>query len=88
MATSGPGATNLVTGIATAYMDSTPIVAITGQVRTSAIGKDSFQEVDTRGITMPITKHNYLLKDPSEALRIIKEAFYIAKTGRKGPCFN
>jgi acetolactate synthase-1/2/3 large subunit len=85
VATSGPGATNLVTGIATAYMDSTPIIAITGQVRTSAIGKDSFQEVDTRGITMPITKHNYLLKDPGEALRIIKEAFYIAKTGRKGP---
>ncbi|ACI19136.1 biosynthetic-type acetolactate synthase large subunit [Dictyoglomus thermophilum] len=85
VATSGPGATNLTTGIATAYMDSVPIVAITGQVKTSAIGKDSFQEVDTRGITMPITKHNYLITDPHEALRIVKEAFYIAKTGRKGP---
>lgn len=85
VATSGPGATNLTTGIATAYMDSIPIVAITGQVKTSAIGKDSFQEVDTRGITMPITKHNYLITNPHEALRIIKEAFYIAKTGRKGP---
>ncbi|ACK42466.1 MULTISPECIES: biosynthetic-type acetolactate synthase large subunit [Dictyoglomus] len=85
IATSGPGATNLTTGIATAYMDSIPIVAITGQVKTSAIGKDSFQEVDTRGITMPITKHNYLITNPHEALRIIKEAFYIAKTGRKGP---
>lgn len=85
VATSGPGATNLVTGIATAYMDSIPLIAITGQVRTSAIGKDSFQEVDTRGITMPITKHNYLVTNPHEVLRIFKEAFYIANTGRKGP---
>ncbi|MFN3699671.1 MAG: biosynthetic-type acetolactate synthase large subunit, partial [Dictyoglomus sp.] len=85
VATSGPGATNLVTGIATAYMDSVPLIAITGQVRTSAIGKDSFQEVDTRGITMPITKHNYLLTNPHEVLKIFKEAFYIANTGRKGP---
>lgn len=85
VATSGPGATNLVTGIATAYMDSVPLIAITGQVRTSAIGKDSFQEVDTRGITMPITKHNYLVTNPHEVLKIFKEAFYIANTGRKGP---
>jgi len=85
VATSGPGATNLVTGIATAYMDSIPLIAITGQVKTSALGKDSFQEVDTQGITMPITKHNYLLKNPNDALKVFKEAFYIATTGRKGP---
>lgn len=85
MATSGPGATNLVTGIADAYMDSVPIVAITGQVATSFIGRDSFQEADVFGITMPITKHNYLVKDVSELPRIIKEAFYIARTGRPGP---
>jgi acetolactate synthase-1/2/3 large subunit len=85
VATSGPGATNLVTGIATAFMDSSPIIAITGQVRTSVLGKDSFQEADITGITMPITKHNYLIKDPEKVLTIFKEAFYIATTGRKGP---
>ncbi|MDH4179608.1 MAG: biosynthetic-type acetolactate synthase large subunit [Armatimonadota bacterium] len=85
MATSGPGATNLVTGIATAYMDSVPIVAITGQVPTFAIGKDSFQEVDITGITMPITKHNYLVTDATDIPRMVKEAFHIARTGRPGP---
>ncbi len=85
VATSGPGATNLVTGLATAFMDSSPIIAITGQVRTSVLGKDSFQEADITGITMPITKHNYLVKDPDQVLTIFKEAFYIATTGRKGP---
>ena len=85
MATSGPGATNLVTGIATAYMDSIPIVAITGQVPTFAIGKDAFQEADITGITMPITKHNYLITKAAEIPRIINEAFHIAKTGRPGP---
>ena len=85
LATSGPGATNLVTGIATAYMDSVPILAITGQVPTFAIGKDSFQEVDISGITMPITKHNYLVTDPTDIPRMMKEAFYIAGSGRPGP---
>ncbi len=85
MATSGPGGTNLVTGIATAYMDSIPIVAITGQVPTFAVGKDAFQEADITGITMPITKHNYLITDANELPRIIKEAFHIARTGRPGP---
>ncbi len=85
IATSGPGATNLVTGITTAYMDSSPIVAITGQVRREILGKDSFQEADISGITMPITKHNYLVKDPDMLPYIVKEAFYIAKTGRPGP---
>jgi len=85
LATSGPGATNLVTGIATAYMDSIPMVAITGQVPTSAIGKDSFQEADITGITLPITKHNYLVKDVADLPRIVKEAFFIARTGRPGP---
>jgi len=85
LATSGPGATNLVTGIATAYMDSIPIVIITGQVSTAMIGTDAFQEVDITGITDPISKHNYLVKDPAEIPRIIKEAFYIAKSGRPGP---
>lgn len=84
-ATSGPGATNLVTGIATAYMDSIPIVAITGQVATGMVGTDAFQEVDITGITDPISKHNYLVKDITELPRIIKEAFYIAKSGRPGP---
>ena len=84
-ATSGPGATNLVTGIANAHMDSIPIVAITGQVRTSALGKDSFQEADITGITMPITKHNFLVKDPKDIPRVIAEAFHIASTGRPGP---
>jgi len=85
LATSGPGATNLVTGIATAYMDSIPMVAITGQVRTTAIGKDAFQEADITGITMPITKHNFLVKSGHEIPRVIAEAFYIAATGRPGP---
>jgi acetolactate synthase-1/2/3 large subunit len=85
LATSGPGATNLVTGLANAYMDSVPIVAVTGQVTRSSLGKDSFQEADITGITMPITKHNYLVKDPSELAMTVKEAFYIATTGRPGP---
>jgi acetolactate synthase I/II/III large subunit len=85
MATSGPGATNLVTSIANAYMDSTPMVAITGQVPSAAIGTDAFQEADIRGITMPITKHNYLVTDPALIPRTIAEAFHIAGTGRKGP---
>ncbi|MFE7561020.1 acetolactate synthase large subunit [Kitasatospora sp. NPDC057500] len=85
MATSGPGATNLVTPIADAYMDSVPIVAITGQVASQAIGTDAFQEADICGITMPITKHNYLVTDPAEIPRVIAEAFHIAATGRPGP---
>ena len=85
MATSGPGATNLVTGIATAYMDSIPIIAITGQVKTHLIGNDAFQEADVTGITRPITKHNYLVKDVKNLGQIIKEAFHIATTGRPGP---
>lgn len=85
IATSGPGATNLITGIATAYMDSVPLVAITGQVGVSLIGKDSFQEADVRGITTPITKHNYLVKKITDLPRVLKEAFYIARTGRPGP---
>ncbi len=85
IATSGPGATNLITGIATAYMDSIPLVIITGQVNTTAIGKDVFQEADILGATEPFTKHNYLVKDPKEIPRIFKEAFYIASTGRPGP---
>ena len=83
-ATSGPGATNLVTGIATAHMDSVPMVCITGQVANPYIGKDSFQEADIVGITTPITKHNYLVKDVNEIPRVVKEAFYIARTGRPG----
>ncbi len=85
IATSGPGATNLVTGIATAYMDSIPLVAITGNVPRSLLGLDSFQEVDITGITMPVTKHNYIVKDPAKLPEIIREAFYIANEGRKGP---
>ena len=85
LATSGPGATNLVTGIATAYMDSVPIVAITGQVPTFAIGKDAFQEADITGITLPITKHNYLVTNAQDVPRVMKEAFHIARTGRPGP---
>ncbi|WP_294406799.1 biosynthetic-type acetolactate synthase large subunit [uncultured Ruminococcus sp.] len=85
LATSGPGATNLVTGIATAYMDSIPMVAITGNVTRNLLGLDSFQEVDICGITMPITKHNYIVKDPAKLPEIIREAFYIANEGRKGP---
>ena len=85
VATSGPGATNLTTGIATANMDSIPLVAITGQVKTSLIGNDSFQEADTTGIMRPITKHSYLIKDVSELARTVREAFHIARTGRPGP---
>ncbi|MCC8192304.1 MAG: biosynthetic-type acetolactate synthase large subunit [Ruminococcus sp.] len=85
LATSGPGATNLITGIATAYMDSIPLVAITGNVGTSLLGLDSFQEVDICGITMPITKHNYIVKDVTKLADTIREAFYIANHGRKGP---
>lgn len=85
IATSGPGATNTVTGIATAYMDSIPMVVITGQVPTPLIGNDAFQEADIMGITRPITKHNYLVKDVKDLARIIKQAFYIARTGRPGP---
>jgi len=85
LATSGPGACNLVTGIATAYMDSIPIVALTGQVPTALLGNDAFQESDITGITMPITKHNYLVKNAADIDRVVKEAFYIAGTGRPGP---
>ena len=85
MATSGPGATNLVTAIADAHMDSVPIVAVTGQVPSGAIGTDAFQEADIRGITMPITKHSYLVTNPDEIPRVIAEAFHIASTGRPGP---
>ncbi|KUK63446.1 MAG: Acetolactate synthase [Methanoculleus marisnigri] len=85
LATSGPGACNLVTGIATAYMDSIPIVALTGQVPTGLLGNDAFQESDITGITMPVTKHNYLVKDVADLDRVIQEAFYIARTGRPGP---
>jgi acetolactate synthase I/II/III large subunit len=85
IATSGPGATNLVTGIATAYMDSVPMVAITGQVKTNLIGSDAFQEADITGITRPITKHNYLVKNVDELAITIKEAFYVARSGRPSP---
>jgi len=85
MATSGPGATNLVTPIADAYMDSVPMVAVTGQVPSASIGTDAFQEADIRGITMPITKHNFLVTDPADIPRRIAEAFHIASTGRPGP---
>ena len=84
-ATSGPGATNLVTGIATAYMDSIPLVAITGNVGISLLGRDSFQEIDICGITMPITKHNFIVKDVKELADTVRKAFYIASSGRKGP---
>ena len=84
-ATSGPGATNLVTGLATAYLDSTPIVAITGNVACALIGRDSFQEVDTCGVTMPITKHNYIVKDVNRLAYVLREAFQIAESGRPGP---
>ncbi len=85
LATSGPGATNLVTGIANAHLDSSPIVAITGQVARPFIGKDAFQETDITGITLPITKHNYLVMDAGSLAKIVKEAFYLARTGRPGP---
>ena len=83
--TSGPGATNAVTGIATAMLDSSPIVCITGQVGSKLIGSDAFQEVDITGVTLPITKHNYLVTHPNEMARTIREAFYVAKSGRPGP---
>src|SRR5690349_9251846 len=85
IATSGPGATNLVTAIADAYMDSVPIVAITGQVSRPAIGTDAFQEADIQGITLPITKHNFLVQSPEELPRVLAEAFHLASTGRPGP---
>jgi acetolactate synthase I/II/III large subunit len=85
MATSGPGATNLVTGIASAYMDSVPLVLFTGQVANAMIGTDAFQEADITGITLPVTKHNYLVKDVADLPRVIREAFFIASTGRRGP---
>ncbi|MEA3454825.1 MAG: biosynthetic-type acetolactate synthase large subunit [Candidatus Caldatribacteriota bacterium] len=85
MATSGPGATNLVTGLANAHLDSIPLVAFTGQVPTSLIGTDAFQEVDISGITLPITKNNYVARDVKDLARIVQEAFYIARTGRPGP---
>jgi len=85
IATSGPGATNLVTPLADAAMDSVPLVAITGQVPSAAIGTDAFQEADIRGITMPFTKHNFLVTNPNDIPRAIAEAFYIATSGRPGP---
>ena len=85
LATSGPGATNLVTGLANAYMDSIPLVAFTGQVGTEMLGRDSFQEADIYGITLPSTKHNYLVKSVHELPRVIKESFHLAATGRPGP---
>src|SRR5918997_1758202 len=85
MATSGPGATNLVTGLADAQLDSVPVVAITGQVVQPMIGRDAFQEVDITGITLPVTKHNYLVQSPEEIAPTIKEAFYLARSGRPGP---
>lgn len=84
-ATSGPGATNLVTGIATAYMDSVPIVAVTCNVGVSLLGKDSFQEIDITGVTMPITKHNYIVKDVNKLADVVRSAFKIAASGRPGP---
>ena len=85
MATSGPGATNLVTGIATAYMDSIPIIAITCNVAVSLLGRDSFQEIDIAGVTMPITKHNFIVKDVNKLADTVRRAFKIAKEGRPGP---
>lgn len=85
LVTSGPGATNLITGIATAYMDSVPIVCFTGQVGTALIGRDAFQEADITGITLPITKHNYIVEKTEDVARVVKEAFYIARTNRPGP---
>src|SRR3979409_61238 len=84
-ATSGPGATNMVTGIATAMLDSSPIVCITGQVGSKLIGSDAFQETDITGVTLPITKHNYLVTHASEVARTVREAFYVARSGRPGP---
>ena len=81
MATSGPGATNLITGLTTANMDSSPVVAITGQVPTSLLGRDGFQEADVQGVSLPVTKHNYLVTDVQELPQALKEAFYITRTG-------
>jgi len=85
LATSGPGACNIVTGIASAYMDSVPVVAITGQVPTYMLGNDAFQESNITSITMPVTKHSYLVKKTDEIRRVVQEAFYVAGTGRPGP---
>src|SRR5437762_6856795 len=85
LVTSGPGATNCVTGLTNALMDSTPIVCITGQVATHLIGNDAFQEADVVGITRPCTKYNYLVKDVRDLARVVKEAFFLARTGRPGP---
>ena len=85
IATSGPGATNVITGLADAMIDSLPLVVFTGQVATTLIGSDAFQEADIMGLTMPVTKHNYQVRKASDLPRIIKEAFHIAKTGRPGP---
>src|SRR5512144_1193507 len=85
LVTSGPGATNTVTGIATAFMDSIPVLILTGQVPTLLIGNDAFQEADIVGITRPCTKHNYLVKDVNDLCRVLREAFYVARTGRPGP---
>src|ERR1700760_144467 len=85
LVTSGPGATNAVTGLTDALMDSIPIVCLTGQVPTHLIGNDAFQEADTTGITRPATKHNYLVKRPEDLARIVHEAFYVARSGRPGP---
>ncbi|MDR3673562.1 MAG: thiamine pyrophosphate-binding protein, partial [Holophaga sp.] len=85
LCTSGPGATNLVTGLATAMMDSVPMVAITGQVSSSLLGSDAFQEVDVTGVTLPITKHNYLVQRPEQIAPAIREAFALAQSGRPGP---
>ncbi|MEK9796606.1 MAG: thiamine pyrophosphate-binding protein, partial [Alphaproteobacteria bacterium] len=85
LVTSGPGATNTVTGLADALMDSIPVVCLTGQVPTHLIGNDAFQEADTTGITRPCTKHNYLVKDVNDLARVLREAFYVARSGRPGP---
>ena len=85
MATSGPGATNLVTGIATAYMDSVPVVAITANVTVPLLGRDSFQEIDITGVTMPITKHNFIVKNVADLADALRRAFFIAQEGRPGP---
>ena len=85
LVTSGPGATNIVTGLADALMDSVPLVCLTGQVPTAMIGNDAFQEADTVGITRPCTKHNYLVKNIDDLARIVHEAYYVARSGRPGP---
>ena len=85
IATSGPGATNLVTGLATAYMDSVPVIAITGQVGTPLLGRDAFQEIDITGLTMPITKHNFLVRSAADLAGVVRSAFTIAREGRPGP---